>query len=74
MSIVSEYLHTLHTLHRCKHRVHATAQEVNELAEAQRLHRQVWEERQETLGADHLETWLGMLSNTVEVSKQMICV
>jgi hypothetical protein len=34
----------------------ARSQEVNELAQAQRLQRFVWEERQETLGADHLET------------------
>eukprot|EP00438_Fugacium_kawagutii_P010587 Skav233140 [mRNA] locus=scaffold792:273824:279896:+ [translate_table: standard] len=32
------------------------AEEVNELAEAQRLQRFVWEERERVLGADHLET------------------
>ena len=62
MSIVSD----LHITQMQDSRATA-AQEVNELAEAQRLHRQVWEERQETLGADHLETWLGVLSATLKV-------
>ncbi len=66
MSIVSEYPQSTHITQMQDSRATAV-QEVNELAEAQRLHRQVWEERQETLGADHLETWLGVLSATLKV-------